>query len=168
MVTAGNPQIVAGALASRAEAAVSAISSQVIRHGVNDLPAEKHAFGECSEWPLPVLPATATDQELIVRMDRALKVAYGKYSYSPRFRVGWQHYDGVRKGLQVRSRKIEEPAGSVIRHHLARMKSLRALARPHPKIVAVAGQVRSILDRGEKVLLFCDHIAPAPGSRPLP
>ena len=152
---------VADVLADKARAAVEALAPYVIRHGVEDLPAERDAFGHWEEWAIPVPPATATEQELIMRIDRLIWLAEGHYGSSSQFHVGWLHYDRERKRLDTAARGLASPIKEVVRHHLAHVRRLRREAGYHTKMVAVAEQVASALHEGEKVLLFCDHIATA-------
>jgi len=151
---------VAAVLADKAQAAVEALAPYVIRHGVDDLPAEADAFGKREDWTISVPPASAMEQELIIRMDRVIRVAQGHYGSSARFHVGWLHYDS--EMTRIGSTPLNNsPASEVTRHHLTRMRQLRSRVGAHTKMVAVAKQVESVLCEGEKVVLFCDHIATA-------
>lgn len=159
--TGRNAEEVATVLAARAQAAVEALAPNVIRHGVEDLPAERTAFGHWEEWAIVVPSARAVEQALIVGMDRAIQLTEGHYASSPRFNVGWLHYDCERKRLKKMLGQLEPPAHEVVRAYLSRIGRLRREAGSHPKMVAVAEQVALTLKQGEKVLLFCDHIATA-------
>ena len=150
----------AAKLSDKAEAAVKALSDYVIRHSVEDLPAEANAFGKREEWPISVPPANAFEQELIVRMDRVIRVVEGRYRSDPRFHVGRLHYDSERDRLDSATPDAS-PAKEVTRHYLTRMRQLRPKVGPHPKMKAVAEKVASVAREGEKVVLFCDHIATA-------
>ena len=55
--TARSPEVVAERLATKAKAAVDALSSFVIRHGIDDLPHEQVSFGSREDWNIDVPPA---------------------------------------------------------------------------------------------------------------
>lgn len=165
--TSRAPDAVAERLVARARAAIEAIAPFVIRHGVDDLPAEQHSFGNREDWSIPVPPASPSEEELILRMDRALRVALegetnrDKARNDPRFHVGWRHYDDERTKLKDRACLLAEPAKSVVGSHLAVMVRLRKEVGVHSKIAAVAEEVRTVIEKGEKVLLFCHYHATA-------
>jgi ERCC4-related helicase len=165
--TARNPEHVADRLATRAEAAVDALNRFVIRHGIDDLPDERGAFGERNDWNIVVPPASAPELELMLRMDRALRLAQMNGSGStratndPRFHVGWDHVDTERARLQRELILLTEPARAVVQCQLAEMQRLRSGVGVHSKMSAVAAEVRSVVEQGERVLLFCHHHATA-------
>jgi hypothetical protein len=165
--TSRPPDAVAERLVAKAKAAIEAIAPFVIRHGVDDLPAEQHSFGTREDWSIPVPPAKPSEEELILRMDRALRVALegqtnrDKARNDPRFHVGWRHYDDERKRLKDQAPLLAEPAKSVVGSHLAAMERLRKEVGIHSKIAAVADEVRTVIGTGEKVLLFCHYHATA-------
>lgn len=159
--TGRSAEQVAATLADRAQAAVEALVPYVIRHGVEDLPTERDAFGHWEEWAIPVPPATAIEQELIIRMDRVVRLAEGHFGNSPRFHVGWLHYDHKMRGLDTAAESLVSPAKEVVRHHLSHMRHLRRQAGCHTKMVAVGDHVAAVLRDGEKVIIFCDHISTA-------
>jgi hypothetical protein len=117
----GNPsrsaEKVAERLARKAEAAVEALRSFVIRHGIDDLPCEQSSFGGRADWNIVVPPAKPEELELMVRMDRALHVAKddgsesSKATNDPRFHVGWRHFDAVRERLKSEAPQLAEPEG---------------------------------------------------------
>lgn len=158
---------VAERLVARAKTAIEAISPFVIRHAVDDLPAEQHSFGAREDWSIPVPPATPSEEELILRMDRTLRVVLegetnrDKARNDPRFHVGWRHYDDERKRLKEEAPLLAEPAKSVVGRNLAVMERLRKEVGIHSKMAAVAEQVRTVIGKGEKVLLFCHYHATA-------
>jgi ERCC4-related helicase len=158
--TGRSPDVVAERLAEKASAAVEAMAAFVIRHGVDDLPAERHSFGTREDWSIAVPQA--------MRMDRALRVASQEEALSdrarndPRFHVGWRHYDEERRRLRRDATRLPEPAKAVVESHLAAMGRLRKeVGLLHSKILAVADEVKKVIERGEKVLLFCHHHATA-------
>ncbi|MBB5045952.1 hypothetical protein HNR60_000687 [Rhodopseudomonas rhenobacensis] len=166
--TSRSPEIVAECLAAKAKAAVEAMAKFVIRHSVDDLPAEQHWFGDRDDWSIPVPPAKPSEEELILRMDRALRVASqegaitGGARNDPRFHVGWRHFDDVSRELHLESVPLlAEPAKSVVSNHLAAVEQLRKEVGIHSKIAAVTEEVKNAIALGEKVLLFCHHHATA-------
>jgi hypothetical protein len=165
--TARSPEVVAERLTSKAEAAVGAIAPIVIRHGIDDLPREQESFGGQTEWNINVPQARPEELELLMRMDRALRVAKGHGTWSsrasndPRFHVGWRHLDSVREALKSEAPHFAEPARAVVEHQLQAIKGLRATVGTHSKMAAVAAEVKAAVQQGEKVVIFCDHIATA-------
>jgi hypothetical protein len=165
--TARSPEIVAERLATKAKAAVDALSSFVIRHGIDDLPEEQPSFGERADWEIDVPTAKPEELELMVRMDRALRVARqdgsesSKATNDPRFHVGWRYFDAVRERLKCEVPTFAEPSKAVVENLLTHIKRLREEVGVHSKIAAVAAEVKSKIEQGEKVLLFCHHHATA-------
>jgi len=120
--TARSPEVVAERLCAKAKTAVDALRSFVIRHGIDDLPCERKSFGDQKDWNIAVPPASSDEVELMLRMDRALRVAKGHGCESsgatndPRFHVGWRHFDAERARLKKRdapSRRAGEGPGGV-------------------------------------------------------
>ena len=165
--TARSPEVVAERLATKAMAAVDALSSFVIRHGIDDLELEQQSFGERKDWDIDVPAANPEELELVVRMDRALRVAKqdgsesSKATNDPRFHVGWRHFDAVRGHLKSEVPLFAEPARAVVENQLKAIKQLRAHVGIHSKMTAVAAEVKSKIELGEKVLIFCHHHATA-------
>jgi hypothetical protein len=165
--TARNQGEVAERLASKARAAVEALSSFVIRHGIADLPREQKSFGGQEDWSIVVPPANPEELELMLRMDRALRVADDEGSQSskttndPRFHVGWRYFDEVTGDLKNETQRLAEPARAIVGSQLKAIKRLRSKVGIHSKIKAVADEVMSTVEQGEKVVLFCHHHATA-------
>jgi ERCC4-related helicase len=165
--TVRSPEVVAERLATKARAAVDALSFYVIRHGIDDLTNEQSSFGNREDWNIDVPPATPEELELMVRMDRTLRVAKQDGSESsratndPRFHVGWRHFDAVREHLKSEVPGFGEPARAVVENQLKAIKRLRQEVGIHSKVGAVAAAVKSKIEQGEKVLLFCHHHATA-------
>ena len=165
--TARSAEIVAERLATKATAAVDALSCFVIRHGVDDLPTEQVSIGSRAEWKIAVPTANSGELELMLRMDRARRVAKDDHTHSskttndPRFHVGWRHFDEVREHLKSKVPQLGEPAGAVVEGNLRAIKLLRDQVGIHSKMAAVGAEVKSTVDQGEKVLLFCHHHATA-------
>jgi hypothetical protein len=147
----------------RAQAAVEALGAFTVRHGVDDLPSELTAFGHREDWSIEVPPASEDEEELLLRLDRALRVANAeqsgrpKITNDPRFHVGWKHYDEERRRLEQILGQLTQPAKSVIKQHLTAIGKLRSQVGAHAKMVEVGRAVKSALDGGEKVALFCHH-----------
>ncbi len=165
--TTRNLDGVAERLAETAEAATAALGAFVIRHGVEDLPNERAAFGSVADWCIPVPSASAMEIELMLRFDRALRVAKDhnadavRATNDPRFHVGWGHFDDVRGQLRSEVQTLPEPARAVVDHQLRVIGRLRGKGRAHTKMVAVGEAVRCVVEQGEKVVLFCHHHATA-------
>lgn len=165
--TARSAALVAERLATKARAAIEALSSCVIRHGIDDLEREHEAFGGRGDWAIEVPPASAKEIELLLRMDRALRVAkdagfkFTSATNAPRFHVGWRHLDEVRDDLKSTVPTLPEPARTVVGCHSKAMQRLRAKVGAHSKMQAVGEVVRETVQQGEKVLLFCHHHATA-------
>jgi len=152
------------------KAAVASLREYVIRHAVDDIPKEKESFGGLGDWDISVARATAEKLEIILRMDRALRVARGRSrnaSNDARFHVGWRHLDAVCKELKasvqdlLAADRTVRTVRTVVKGHLKCIEGLRSKVGVHPKMLAVAKEVRGVIESGEKVLLFCDHHATA-------
>ncbi|MHB1422256.1 MAG: SNF2-related protein [Gemmataceae bacterium] len=165
--TARDPREVAERLAAKASAAVEAIAPFVIRHGIDDLPREQKSFGDCDDWNIDVPKAQPEELELLMRMDRVLRVAnngsaeLSKAATDARFHVGWQHFDEERERLKSKVPLLPEPAIAVVKNQLKSIKTLRDKVRTHSKVKAVAEVVKATIAQGEKVVLFCHHHATA-------
>lgn len=161
--TARSPAAVGARLAAKAQAAVEALSSSVIRHGIDDLRDEHSAFGAREDWSIDVPIAGSQEIEVMLRMDRALRLAKGEMSASsratndPRFHVGWRHLDAVRAHLTSHTLLLPQPTKAAIENHLKSIQRLRAGIGVHSKMRAVGAAVRSKVEQGEKVILFCHH-----------
>jgi ERCC4-related helicase len=160
-------EVVAARLAGKARAAVNALKRFVIRHGIDDLTREQAAFGGREDWHLDVPEAQTEELELMLRMERALRVAKDNGSQSTkatndaRFHVGWRHLDAVRKTLAGETSQLADPAKAVVENQLKSIKRLRNTVGVHSKVAAVGEAVRLSIDQGHKVLLFCHHHATA-------
>ena len=154
-------------IAEKAKAAVSGLSHFVIRHSIEDLPREHDSFGVREDWEINVPHAKPMELELMMRIDRALRIAKGSGLYlskatnDPRFHVGWRHFDEAVAHLRSVAPRFAEPAKAVIEGHIKAINKLRAKVRVHSKMSAVEMAVRQTVVSGEKVLLFCHHHATA-------
>jgi len=157
----------ANSLIDKATKAIDEIQKQVIRHSIDDLPNEKASLGLCEEWELKVSRAGSDELELLLRMDRLLRIAKSAgidkvgATNDARFHVGWQHLDETLAGLSDPIQELDEPNKSLLEKHLWHIKKLRSQVRPHPKMMTVADAVVNTVQQGEKVVIFCHHIATA-------
>lgn len=153
-------------LVSAAKAAIDELQPYIIRHGIDDLPlAEQNHFGALgtAHWDIPTTPVTPEGLKLLLRMDRVLQLTQerkGERRNDPRFHIGWQH---VSTELHRAEDRMTTEADYAVRRHIGEAKkALRALRlEPHPKVTAVSDAIKSVLDAGEKVLVFCHHRATA-------
>lgn len=162
------PKAVADRLSKKAEAAVEAISKFVIRHSIEDLLGESDSFGIGQDWDIKVDSASSDELELMMRMDRVLRVANkaghdsSRTTNDPRFHVGWRHFDASIELLEAEMRGFAEPAKAVVKSHLRAIKVLRKkVGKVHSKMKAVSEAVKTKIGEGEKVVLFCHHHATA-------
>jgi hypothetical protein len=165
--TSQDCEMVAERLVRKARAAVDALKPFVIRHGVDDLPREHVSFGERDDWPIVVPSARTEEVEIMLRMERALRVAKDNGSGSmkaindARFHVGWRHLKVVRNALEEEASQYAEPAKTVIGNQLKSINQLLNKVGVHSKMSAVADAVKATIEQGEKVVLFCHHHATA-------
>jgi hypothetical protein len=167
----GNPNgdigVAGGKLAQKAHAAITALQPFVIRHGIDDLPKERTAFGECGFWETTVPPASDAEVALIMRMDRTLRLLKADVAgrsdrtNDPRFHVGWQHLAEKVDEAEQSLTQLPAATRTVAASHVKAIRKLQADVGVHPKMRAVATLVASVVAKREKVLLFCDHIATA-------
>lgn len=154
-------------LIDKATKAINEIQKQVVRHSIDDLPDEKASLGMCEEWKLADTYASADELELLLRMDRLLRIAKSAgldtrgATNDARFHVGWQHFDETLTGLLEPIKALGEPKKSLMENHLRHIKKLRNKVGPHSKMLAVAEAVVATVKHGEKVVIFCHHIATA-------
>lgn len=154
---------VAVEIATRAKAALNSFSPFVIRHGIDDLPTELKSFGSYDDWQIDVPAATSEELELMLRMDRALFLSKSigwtgaTITNDPRFHVGWQYFDNVREHLLIDSNRFTEPTRTLVQNQLEIITHLRQKVGIHSKIAAVSKHVKNIVEKGEKVILFCHY-----------
>jgi len=152
-------------LTSKAKKAVEAITPYVIRHGFEDLnEGEKEAFGNGEEIFNIEVGADQCDIEILLLTDRLLQLCKVKDMWSlsrtndPRFYAGWTH-------LRNTIEKIEYTDDKVITATKKKIDDLFKCSSkdesPHPKSATTARKVKEIVDRGEKVVIFCHHYATA-------
>lgn len=166
---ARNSDEVAKRLVHKASAAIDSISHYVIRHSIDDLPKEHKTLGVCEEWKFdePAPRATADELELLLRMDRMLRVAkvsgteLARATNDARFHVGWQHFDSEINVMDGKVISLGEPEQSLIKKQLLEIKKLRGEVGAHSKMIAVAKAVAATISKKEKVVIFCHHIATA-------
>ena len=154
-------------LIHKATKAIDAVQKQVVRHSIDDLPDEKASLGICEEWKLADTHASADELELLLRMDRLLRIAKVAgldttgATNDARFHVGWQHFDETLSALIEPIRSLSEPDKSLMESHLHQIKKLRRMVGPHSKLLGVAEAVVATVSQGEKLVIFCHHIATA-------
>ncbi|OIN90580.1 MAG: hypothetical protein AUJ20_13910 [Comamonadaceae bacterium CG1_02_60_18] len=160
-------------LIAKATEAINKIQKHVVRHSVDDLPEEKASLGLCEEWKLAETKASADELELLLRMDRLLRIAKSAglvikvATNDARFHVGWQHFDDILGKLREPIKTLGEPDKSLIESHRRHIEIMRKKVGPHSKMSAVAKEVVGIVGQGEKlghdekVVIFCHHIATA-------
>ena len=165
--TARNPEVVAKRLADKAKKAIDEISRFVIRHSIDDLPKEQKDLGLTEEWVISVPSATPDELELMLRMDRMLRVAKDGAAElvgatnDPRFHVGWQYFDSEMHAMREKVTRLSEPDRSLVEKQLHEIKQLRNKVGVHPKMAAVAAEVSATVKQGEKIVIFCHHHATA-------
>lgn len=163
----GDPRIEAKRLTDNATEAVEALSRFVIRHSVDDLKGEQKSFGEFEYWPIKVKEAAADEVEVMLRMDRSLRLekrngseSLSKITNDPRFHVGWRHFDAETERLSKDHQDQDSAASKVISDNVKQIKKLRTEVA-HPKMKAVDAAVMETIKEREKVVLFCHHHATA-------
>ena len=141
--TARSPEIVAERLATKAKAAVDALSSFVIRHGIDDLPTRadvvrracgleyRRARGETRGAGTHVAHGPRAS-----RGEGAMAHKSSKATNDPRFHVGWRHFDAVREHLKSKVPQFAEPARAVVENQLKSIKLLRDQVGIHSKMAS--------------------------------
>ncbi|MBS2031506.1 MAG: DEAD/DEAH box helicase family protein [Deltaproteobacteria bacterium] len=155
----------ASRLVQAAQDAIEATAPYVIRHGIASLSeAERTHFGDIDArgWPISVPPAGEEDVELLIRADRYLRLTpqVGRTrTNDPRYHVGWAH---LATDLADEDR-LQAAADFVAERHLNAAKNLlkKRMGSPHPKMLAVVRAIDEVVEREEKVLVFCHHRATA-------
>jgi hypothetical protein len=102
--------------------------------------ASRSRFGAREDWNIVVPPAKPVELELIVRMDRVLRVAKAggykssKVTHDPRFHVGWRHFDVEREHLKRQTPQLTDSARAVVENRLESIKRLRNEVGIHTKM----------------------------------
>lgn len=182
-----HPETVARDLAAAAKDAVERMKPYVIRHSrerlVKDATgsgkkhgrAEAKKIGEKVIWDISVDDATHDVLELLVRMDRAQRIAKswkkGKKGITndARFHSGWAEFDSRLEQLEKTPKTASKyaEAREAVNHHVRQMKFLRPLRKgfsvEHPKVAKVADAVAAVVraPKQQRVLVFCHHIKTA-------
>ena len=163
-----DPYAAAQRLATAATAATAAMRPWVIRHSLDDLaPIERREIGESAPWPISASRASAADMTMLIRMDRAATMVRRRDSSvtlrgnDPRLHVGVSHFDQQLGALAEWIQRDAAPHAELVASHVDAMRELRKDVEMHPKMTAVLPAIRNVVDGGEKVLVFCHHIATA-------
>jgi len=163
-----DPQVAAQNLALAATAATAAMRPWVIRHSLEDLaPVERREIGESASWSIPTSRASAADLAMLMRMDRAATLVRRRdktvtiRGHDPRLHVGVNQFDHHLAALGEWVARDTSRDGALVVPHLERMRFLRQDDAPHPKMASVLPAIQSVVEGGEKVLIFCHHIATA-------
>ncbi len=156
-------------LAKKARTAVEHLSHFAIRHGVDDLVDEQKWFGKCQEWPIKVEEAASDEMEMLLRMDRALRLAKcedltskNNRTNDARFHVARQHFRTELQNLSNAHGNSGSAHSQVIMRYTGQIQDiLKRVPIDHPKMASVGAEVIKIVNSREKVVLFCDHHATA-------
>jgi ERCC4-related helicase len=165
--TARKSDVVADRLATCAAEAVAAISPYVIRHGIDQLPEEQQAFGDREDWSIDVPSARADEIELMLRMDRLLRLLKDANmdlkgaTNDPRFHVGWKYFDRVLGEVEHAMPKVNILTQRIAGDQIETIKKQRRKVAPHSKLTTVGESVNAVANSREKVVLFCHHHATA-------
>ena len=163
-----DPNAAAQNLAIAATAATAAMRPWVIRHSLDDLaPVERREIGESAPWSIPASRASAADMAMLMRMDRAATLVRRRdktvtiRGHDPRLHVGVSHFDQQLGALGEWVERDTSRDGALVAPHVEGMRLLRKDDAIHPKMASVLPAIRSVVEGGEKVLVFCHHIATA-------
>ena len=163
----GDVRVMGRKLAQKAHAAITALQPFVIRHGIDDLPKEHKTLGEWGFWSAPVPHASNAEIELVLRVDRTLRMLKDHVAdrsdrtNDPRFHVGWQHLDEEVDKAERCLTQLPAATRVVTASNVKAMRKLREDVGVHSKMRAVAALVATAMAKREKVLLFCHHHATA-------
>ena len=163
----GDVRVMGRKLAQKAHAAITALQPFVIRHGIDDLPKEHKTLGEWGFWSAPVPHASNAQIELVLRVDRTLRMLKDHVAdrsdrtNDPRFHVGWQHLDEEVDKAERCLTQLPAATRVVTASNVKAMRKLREDVGVHSKMRAVAALVATAMAKREKVLLFCHHHATA-------
>jgi hypothetical protein len=171
--SSGAPDELARQLVDAARSAVDAIRPYVIRRGIDDLSTvEQRAFGKVEDSE-GAKPLSVPDDllEAMLRTDRALDLGrrLGAWSMKrrndPRYHVaaGKLKFD-LERLVKKSSTRHNETADVTLYHARLAQRRISAyvgVKGRHPKIGYTLDIARTVVERGEKVLIFCDHHLPA-------
>jgi hypothetical protein len=167
-----DPDVFAAHIAETAALAIKLLRRHVIRHSIEAIPKERRYFGDVTTAAPDVPSATRRDIHDLAIVDRLLRLAHRlslherSQTNDPRFHVGRAHLGATLDELATKMRHHSTPTSrrgdlEICRHHLENMRRAMRRARPHPKTRATTEYVASLVNQGEKVLVFCDHHATA-------
>jgi len=150
-----------------AEDAVNSLENYIIRHCVDDLKKEKEYFGEIKTIDIDVKNTTLNDYEILIRADRLLDMCkkYGIWTKlrtnDARYHVGWNKLKEDIQIIEKRLKDSNDKKHETINELTCEIKNLLNEAGNHSKVVSVANHVKKIVNKNEKVLIFCDYHATA-------
>lgn len=163
---AGEPNDIAQKLVEAAKFAIDAMRPFVIRHGIDDLSAnERKSFGDIDEQS-PEIDVSVNFLEAMLRSDRALRLmqkhaAFGSTrTNDPRYHVGKSQLSHDLDKLIDKTKGNKALPRTIGINSQAARKLVKRF-RQHPKVADTVSAARSIVEKGEKVLIFCDHHATA-------
>ena len=158
-------------------AAVAQLKPWVMRTTIDQLPPAQRTkiFGDRVAWDIVVPAASGEVITALVRADRLISLAgeaTGLRGNDPRFHVGWEYLrdlvskeTGEHVSEEFNARRDARRGnisriGLLARRHADELRAFLA-GREHEKIAAVTRAIAGKVAQGEKVVVFCHHIATA-------
>jgi len=146
-------------LCSAADRATADMAACVLRHSVDNLSkVEQRAFGNGKvPWIIKEPSASSAEIELLARIDRLIRLAHPSSvrSNDPQFHVARAPVrQALENALSALATRKHAAFGTL---HADAINKLRILEQPHPKMLAVADAIVSIVQESEKVAVFCHH-----------
>lgn len=158
-------------------AAVAQLKPWVMRTTIDQLPPAQRTkiFGDRAPWDIVVSAASGEVIKALVRADRLMSLAgeaTGLRGNDPRFHVGWEYLrdlvsqetgEHVSEEFNARRDSLHgniSRIGLLARRHADELRAFLE-GREHEKIAAVTRAIAGRVAQGEKVVVFCHHIATA-------
>lgn len=166
----GDLQSEAKRLSDTARSTIKPLSRFAIRHGIDELEkSEQKWFGKDDDWVIEVPAANSDEIEMLLRIDRALRLAkrdsptlQNNRTNDARFHVARRHFEVALGELSKTHGNSETANTQVINHQTAQIQTIRSkVPDAHPKMTSVGAYVMETVNNREKVVLFCDHHATA-------
>ena len=162
------PEAFGKTLGLKGAEAIGVLKDWVIRHSVSELSHERDEFGEEEQWLMAQQQASPELLEVVVRTIRLLQLARdarlrkGKRINDPRFHQGWAQLKIEMNALKVPSAEAGERLElAAIRAHRRWVGQELKTSGVHEKVRSVAAEIQLVVEKAEKVLVFCDHHVPA-------